>query len=337
MSRYPKLFFLALLAWPLFVNESVAQRPFERLQRDFQGWRPDGRILREIFGDKDEKEKPARDKEREERPDRRDSRRQGEPTLARTPQPATRPSDKDRAANLTSAAPRKHPVKLEMEVRESKRSAGLIIDRIKKSGAAWAAGLREDDRITKVGGLEVTNAEDIAAIVDVLSNGDQIEFEYVRNGKAATTAVQFGDAPVDSNLEKLAPAIRPRSRDLSLDGNDRNPDPDLMEYNRPREGNFSLQSVLDERLPRQGSTRQGATGAGSETADLSNWQVQPPTSNRSNTPRDTSQRLEVVRIRRQLEKKQQEIKQLQDQLQQATQSSRAPASRDPGSLVEDDR
>jgi membrane-associated protease RseP (regulator of RpoE activity) len=67
-------------------------------------------------------------------------------------------------------------------------------------GPAYAAGLRDKDRITEIGGTPINSYTDLVNTIRVLKPGEEVPFTYVRDGKTYTTAVTpvgASRAPID--------------------------------------------------------------------------------------------------------------------------------------------
>ncbi len=62
-------------------------------------------------------------------------------------------------------------------------------------GPAAAAGLKVGDIITSVAGRPTTGPDSIFLITVAKSVGDQVQVEYVRNEKRASTNVTLGNQP----------------------------------------------------------------------------------------------------------------------------------------------
>lgn len=343
MTRFSIVFFAALFALPMFGSEVFAQRPFERLQRDLDSIRPRGRILRELFGndddDDDEKERAERERDRQRRPTRAGRNAGPQPTPAGQSRRNQTPPSSDyygrNPGNNAETREASHPSRLEILVRESKQPEGLIVEKINRTGAAWAAGIRQGDLIINVGGLKTTTRETIGEITGVLKDGDQIEFEYVRKGKKNKTLVQLGEAPEDrSQNAEVAPGTAPSSNaNLGQSSSRRGATPNR---NPRATGNRNMSSVLDRSAMQSNRPdRQQLSG------DRSNWQVQPPTSAGSRTLPPPSQpatgsSTDVRQLQQQLEAQQRQIQQLQNQIQQLK-DQQAGNDSNPDSLLDFDK
>lgn len=318
---------LVLFTSLAFSNTSVeAQRGFGRFQREASGWRPDGRLLREIFSESDDEEEESRERDSEL------SQRMRSPFGPRIEQPSpTRSRDRmlDYQVNRNNYSDNKyeswdrnqksktpyglpnressHPRKLEVALRPSRSPKGLAVDKISTRGAAWLAGIREGDVLTKVGGLNVGSKEELASVLRILKDGDQIEFEYARRGKEKTTIVQFGNAATDeSNDSALSTTRAPSQLDL------------IDFYNRPKKiRGESSQSNYDGYLLSNTSSRIQEEKPNQPMEINLDIEKSDPTKNslRSNATQD-NETSEISRLRRELKFKQREIDRLQRKLKQ---------------------
>lgn len=103
---------------------------------------------------------------------------------------------------------------------------GLLVERIRRSGPAAAAGLQVRDRITSVGGSPIRKIDDLDLILSAFEPGDRTEIEFVRGGQKEKTLVEFPaqkqsgiaslNAPRSNNTEELpAPGANPRGAQKS--------------------------------------------------------------------------------------------------------------------------
>ncbi|MBC8063480.1 MAG: site-2 protease family protein [Chlorobia bacterium] len=77
-----------------------------------------------------------------------------------------------------------------------------VIGRVSTDGAAYKAGIRPGDVVTRVDGRPVTKFYDIVAVVSDRS-GQPVTMTYERNGKAMEATV----VPIEKNLPRLAPDL----------------------------------------------------------------------------------------------------------------------------------
>jgi len=68
---------------------------------------------------------------------------------------------------------------------------------IEEGGAAAAAGLKEGDVIVALNGKDLSNSNELLAVVGTSSPGDRLEIEYVRGDQRQTTTVELGERPED--------------------------------------------------------------------------------------------------------------------------------------------
>ena len=82
------------------------------------------------------------------------------------------------------------------------------------SGATPAAdaGLRPDDVITAVDGVELRDANQIVSIISNKRPGDTVEITYNRNGDERTATVRLGRRPGDAEIAGRSPAQGSRGR-----------------------------------------------------------------------------------------------------------------------------
>jgi len=70
---------------------------------------------------------------------------------------------------------------------------GAVIVGITEGGAAEESGLREGDIVTEFDGAPITGSVDLTAQVRLHAAGDEVEFTYVRNGRAASATATLGE------------------------------------------------------------------------------------------------------------------------------------------------
>jgi len=71
----------------------------------------------------------------------------------------------------------------------------LIVTGVQQSGNATRAGIRSGDQLLSVGGGKLSGMEEFKQIATTLGQGDQVEVEFVRQGKKLKSLLQFGMAP----------------------------------------------------------------------------------------------------------------------------------------------
>ena len=321
MPRFSTACLGTVFVLSILSSDLLAQRPFER----FQNFRPDGHLLRELFG-QDE------DEDDEENEATKDKRKPGQlparSGFAKYGQPPRSPSAPRRSLQTTS--PKKHSGQLGMTVRESSSPRGLLVLGVRKSTPAWDAGIREGDLIAKAGGMVTVSREDIDAVAEVLKDGDQVEVEFIRRGKKKTVLVQLGDVPEDfgpidagnsrDDGRQWNSAIKNRERSIrnSDQYSDRYP-----EYSRKRNNKDRSGSDVDDTLNQNASSRTAKQPPSSREYSRK-WQVQPPESIPSvnkqastRTVRQNPNRVQIGLLQRELERKQIEIEILQRKIREA--------------------
>jgi putative serine protease PepD len=73
--------------------------------------------------------------------------------------------------------------------------SGATIATVIQGGPADRAGLRQGDRIVKVGGQDITDSDDVATGISGRRPGDQVEMIVVRSGDKRTVKVTLGTQP----------------------------------------------------------------------------------------------------------------------------------------------
>ena len=99
--------------------------------------------------------------------------------------------------------------KFGMTVTENKDGV-LVITQVHPRGNAAQAGIRPGDVVAEIGSVEPGSKKEYESIVDIMSEGDQMEFVISRRGKENTLMVQFGDLPEKiRNAEQLEDELGP--------------------------------------------------------------------------------------------------------------------------------
>jgi putative serine protease PepD len=80
-------------------------------------------------------------------------------------------------------------------VRVSDAEDGARLEEVVQGGPAADAGLEAGDVVTKIGGKDVNNADDLRAAVDVQAPGDEVKVEVRRDGETETLTVELGERP----------------------------------------------------------------------------------------------------------------------------------------------
>lgn len=78
---------------------------------------------------------------------------------------------------------------------------GVYVVAVEKDSAAFKAGLRRHDIITKIAGEEAKNSTSLNAIKDRYKAGDTVELEVWRQGEIKTIKVTFGEAKPNQSVE----------------------------------------------------------------------------------------------------------------------------------------
>jgi PDZ domain len=80
---------------------------------------------------------------------------------------------------------------------ESKND-GLYIRRVDRDGNAAQAGLQDGDKLESIGGAPLSSSADLGQIAALLSQGDQIELDLVRDGAPQKVQIQYGKGAGES-------------------------------------------------------------------------------------------------------------------------------------------
>src|SRR6185369_15720005 len=88
---------------------------------------------------------------------------------------------------------------LDVNVKEFK---GVLLGSVERNSAAGNAGLQEGDIITKLNSIDINSKSTFEEELSYRNPGDKISITYVRDGKAATTAVTLLNKSGDSNIVK---------------------------------------------------------------------------------------------------------------------------------------
>jgi serine protease Do len=92
---------------------------------------------------------------------------------------------------------------------------GVVVRTLDPEGPAVAAGLAQNDIVTKIAGKAVGSHEGLREAISGNKPGDEIELEYIHRGESRTTKVSLGKAPAHQG--QIAGDVRPLDR-LMLDG-----------------------------------------------------------------------------------------------------------------------
>lgn len=87
---------------------------------------------------------------------------------------------------------------------------GIYASEVPTDGAAYAAGIRKGDIITKLNGTEVNSAAEMQGLLSSYKPGDKVSIEYIRNGNRNSTQVtlrnkngNFDLVKADESLDQL--------------------------------------------------------------------------------------------------------------------------------------
>jgi serine protease Do/serine protease DegQ len=87
---------------------------------------------------------------------------------------------------------------------------GIIVTRVEPNSPAQAAGLKDGDVLTRIGGRRIAALSDYDSQTAVLFIGDAVNIEYVREGRRSTTTLEIS--------EETQQQIFGRQLDIRLDG-----------------------------------------------------------------------------------------------------------------------
>jgi len=87
---------------------------------------------------------------------------------------------------------------------QAKGNDQLVVSAIQRNGNAARSGLRVGDQVVSAGGGKLSSMEEFKQIAKTLGQGDQIEVEFVRNGKKQKSLLQFGVAPEEGQIASAA-------------------------------------------------------------------------------------------------------------------------------------
>jgi Do/DeqQ family serine protease len=96
---------------------------------------------------------------------------------------------------------------------------GIYVTDVPQGGAAYGAGLRKGDVITKINGVPVYSGADMVGQVATYRPGDKITVSYMREGKEVTTPITLRnstgttDVVKTSVLDKLNADLQPLNKD----------------------------------------------------------------------------------------------------------------------------
>jgi len=85
-------------------------------------------------------------------------------------------------------------------------NTGLLVQSLDPEGPAAKAGFTVDDIITKVDGNEIASQRELANIIHARKPGNQLELDYIHEGKPGKRSVQLGAHQSDPQAEDEAAA-----------------------------------------------------------------------------------------------------------------------------------
>ena len=83
---------------------------------------------------------------------------------------------------------------------KSSQGNQLVVTGVQRGGNAEHAGLRTGDQLLSAGGGQLSGMEEFKSIAKTLSQGDQVEVVFSRNGKKQKSLLQFGTAPKEGYI-----------------------------------------------------------------------------------------------------------------------------------------
>ena len=80
---------------------------------------------------------------------------------------------------------------------------GVVVQSVTDGGPAADAGLKMGDVITMVDGRDIDSGGNLQVVVATHSQGDKIDVQYYRDGKAHDATVKLGDAPLTRDSQPV--------------------------------------------------------------------------------------------------------------------------------------
>jgi thiol-disulfide isomerase/thioredoxin len=98
------------------------------------------------------------------------------------------------------------------------QSPGVRLGHVVRGSPADKAGLREGDRVLRVGGTTVARGGDVVRVVSALSVGDAVELAFARAGKEQTARVTLAAFPSQDDMMRmdLVGAFAPTWKDVAV-------------------------------------------------------------------------------------------------------------------------
>ena len=87
--------------------------------------------------------------------------------------------------------------------------AGVIIERVNESSAAAQAGLKEGDVITHIDGFKIVTSPDFMSKVGQHRPGDELSFQYIRDGKRKETKVKLSESRAATYGNTISSNVNP--------------------------------------------------------------------------------------------------------------------------------
>jgi putative serine protease PepD len=105
------------------------------------------------------------------------------------------PSNKAKAVadQLRAGEKVSHPF-LGVNVIDAEGGNGALISSVQPESPAAKLGLQQGDVVTRLGGKEINDSDDLVTAVQTGKVGDRVELTYVRNGEEKTATVTLGEA-----------------------------------------------------------------------------------------------------------------------------------------------
>ncbi len=113
---------------------------------------------------------------------------------------------------------------LSEEIKEQngiKEGEGVYVLDVPKDGAAYAAGIKKGDIITKINGVSVYSGPDMVGQIATYRPGDKVSISYVRDGKEQTASVTLRnstgtmDVVRTSVIDKLGAELQTINKDMA--------------------------------------------------------------------------------------------------------------------------
>lgn len=96
------------------------------------------------------------------------------------------------------------------------RVGGALVSEVTSDGPAEDAGLRSQDVITEVDGVEISTSSHLQQVIARKRPGDEVELRIYRDGRAMTRTLRLGEAPIND-----LPAVAERPSEPEIAGSER--------------------------------------------------------------------------------------------------------------------